>query len=70
MEDLILKCANSGLELVALFFLIRTLPVLNELSRSIDKLSDKFDLLDRRIGNIEQQLGRRNFNEQSHYSRN
>lgn len=56
---MILQYANSGVELVALFYLVRTLPALNELSRGIDRLSDRLNALDTRIANIESELHRK-----------
>lgn len=70
LEELVLQTANSGVELIALYYLIRTLPAINELSNSIRNLTEKLNVLDKKVSNIELELQRRNFNEQSHYSRN
>jgi|GEM_PF-2374898 len=59
LEEMILRTASNGVELVALFYLMKTLPVLNELVTKIGQLTDRLDAIEKRIGRVEAELLRR-----------
>ena len=57
MEEIIMKCAEFGiLGVFSLLMLTKGLSAVTALTSAIDKLADKINAMDGRIGNVEREI--------------
>ena len=57
MEEIIMKCAEFGiLGVFSLLMLTKGLSAVTALTSAIDKLADKLNAMDGRIGNVEREI--------------
>ena len=57
MEEIIMKCAEFGiLGVFSLLMLTKGLSAVTALTSAIDKLADKLNAMDGRVGNVEREI--------------